>query len=79
MTTTRTWPYGARRGFHVDEVRAIKGGIAIVGIDSGGEGHVIYCAPQDCIGVAAGNRGWITFTEGGPTGGWWKFEKAQLL
>jgi len=43
--------------------------------DDHGETH--FCIGEQCADSTAhdGDEGTLTFTEGGPTGGYWKFQK----
>lgn len=76
----KTWPYGTKR-----RATVLKSNWRPEGLDPRApagqllrdelnEGHL-------CVGEAAdqsaqpGDTGTLTFTEGGPTGGYWKFEK----
>lgn len=77
---TRTWPYGTQRRGKVQIAKWRPKGIpdhvssGQLIIDDRGEGHV-------CVGDAGdpeamdGDAGVLTFTKGGPTGGYWKFER----
>lgn len=78
--TTRTWPYGTTRRAIV-----LKSNLRPVGIpdhvasgqllrDELGEGHVCVGDAGDQAAIA-GETGTLTFTKGGPTGGYWKFQK----
>lgn len=66
---TRTWPYGMQKRVIVIEQQ----GPSILIVADGTEGFVLI----DSIpaGILPGDVGSITFTEGGPLGGYWKFEK----
>jgi hypothetical protein len=67
---TVTFPYGTtRKGSVVDVIRG-----TIIITDENMEGHILTktCCPQR---VRSGDVGTLTFTKGGPTGGYWKFEK----
>jgi hypothetical protein len=74
---TKTWPYGTtRKGSVVSLIPRDKPPhrqIAII-TDDANEGHII--AP-DCFprGTKSGDVGTLTFVEGGPAGGYWKFTK----
>lgn len=67
---TKTWPYGSTRGAKVLGVSVT----AQVVMDESGEGHILCLGAHDPEAVA-GDQGKLTFTEGGPTGGYWKFKK----
>jgi hypothetical protein len=45
--------------------------------DDQGEYHFLACGAQDET-AEVGASGTLTFTEGGPTGGYWKFVKDKL-
>lgn len=66
---TRTWPYGTQKRVRVLGVEPAMCMIVSDGI----EGYVLVDAIPE--GVQDGDAGTITFTEGGPLGGYWKFEK----
>lgn len=65
---TRNWPYGTQRRAKVVETRPWLE--ALVLVDEVGEGHIIR--PVSCA-YDVGDTGTLTFTEGGPTGGYWRF------
>lgn len=44
--------------------------------DEDGEGHILARGAEDET-AEVGDLGTLTFTEGGPTGGYWKFRKDQ--
>ncbi len=78
---TRTWKYGSTlRG------KVIEGGIlnspshvkwqAHLIQDQNGEGHVLINGAFDPE-AKEGDEGTLTFTKGGPTGGYWKFQKGK--
>jgi hypothetical protein len=72
---TRTWPHGTRKDVEVIAVEA--GGpfrvVACVELSGDREGFILINSPGagECI---VGDAGTITFAEGGPTGGHWRFE-----
>lgn len=77
---TKTWPYGTtRRG--VVEIAKWKppecppGAEGQLIKDDQDEMHI--CVGESCADFTAskGDTGTLTFTEGGPTGGYWKFVK----
>lgn len=77
---TRTWPYGTtRRGTvrlaRVQHPTEPAAGEAQLILDDQREMHV--CVGRDCADFTAkdGDEGTLTFTKGGPTGGYWKFTK----
>jgi hypothetical protein len=75
MIQTRTWPYGTTRLAKVVECIKQRHHLkAQVLTDELGEGHVLLAGAQD-ESAKTGDRGTLTFTKGGPTGGYWKFKK----
>lgn len=73
---TRTWPYGTtRRGIVVTKLEPPNMTPAQLIKDDQGEGHI--CVGDACADFSAGegDTGTLTFTEGGPTGGYWRFRK----
>lgn len=78
---TATWAYGTTRRGKVLIARWRPEGLpskASTGQliqDDQGEGHI--CVGDACADLTAndGDEGTLTFTEGGPTGGYWKFRK----
>ena len=81
MPLTRTWPYGTTRKATVCIAKWRPTGLdkdAATGQlirDELGEMHV--CVGEQCADFSArdGDSGTLTFTQGGPTGGYWKFTK----
>ena len=73
--TTRTWPYGTVLEVKVVE-RVIAGGArALICTEpKSGEGFVLFGDKSD---AKPGDTGTITFTQGGPTGGYWKYSPAK--
>lgn len=70
---TRTWPYGTTRFAKVIET----GRQFTMLEDDKGEGHVLINGAQDDT-AEVGDTGILTFTKGGPTGGYWKFTRDQI-
>lgn len=68
----RTWPYGTKKNVEVVDVA----GSVLALIDDNEEGFLLMW-PQVESAPAKGDRGMITFTEGGPTGGYWKYEASN--
>ncbi len=66
----KTWPYGTTRKGVVEKS---GNGWQIV-VDATREAHVLMRGAQD-DSAEVGDRGTLTFTDGGPTGGYWKFVK----
>jgi len=78
--TTRTWPYGTTRRGTVRIARMqnpfyAKTSDAQIIVDDQKEMHA--CVGESCADFTAkdGDTGTLTFTQGGPTGGYWKFTK----
>ncbi|MDE2096155.1 MAG: hypothetical protein KGL39_02845 [Patescibacteria group bacterium] len=72
---TKTWPYGTQKRVELldSRITKIKGvGFQIV-VDDQKEAFVLM--GESCCDFTAevGSRGVITFMQGGPTGGYWKF------
>ena len=66
----RTWPYGTTRtGTVLSDEPALQ-----VVLDDQGEAHILVGNARD-PNAAVDDRGVLTFTLGGATGGFWKFEK----
>lgn len=75
-TKTRTWAYGSTLRGKVIEVNIGRNDAFPVHLvqDQKGEGHVLVGNAADAT-AKEGDHGTLTFTKGGPTGGYWKFEK----
>lgn len=71
---TRTWPYGTTRKGTLENIVRGRDGTAHVVLDDHNEGHVLVAGAQD-KSAKEGDTGTLTFTKGGPTGGYWKFKK----
>lgn len=72
---TKTWPYGTTRQATVEGVVPQPDGRRIhIAIDDQHEGHLLLGDAAD-ENAGAGDRGILTFTRGGPLGGYWKFTK----
>ena len=74
MTTTRTWPYGTRKNVTVINSGLARAGRVVLARETGTcevfilvQGLEVWSPATDCEGV-------IVFSEGGPTGGYWRFE-----
>lgn len=66
---SRTWLYGT-------EKKVTVRGVArrfIICVDDSHEGYVLLGTDSD--GAEEGDTGIITFTQGGPFGGYWKFKR----
>jgi len=74
----RTWPYGTRKPAFVLLFERKDGyDVALCCMDDDpGEAHIIVnLFDQE---LAAGDRGEMIFLQGGPTGGYWTFEKTEV-
>ena len=73
---TRTWPYGTRKSAIVRETKNFTDGMQVVVIEEVGtrEAFILHQLPQE---IAKGDTGEIAFTEGGPTGGFWRFTRDE--
>jgi hypothetical protein len=73
-----TYPYGTLRKATVIETNCRtedpRACAVTCLLDEKGEGH-IFLGDVGC--VKKGDVGTLTFTKGGPTGGYWKFSKHQ--
>lgn len=78
---TRTWPYGTVKHVTVlkfSRCHAFGKPCTVTAVIEDkqckcGEGFMLVDGPDEPE-RAPGTRGTITFTEGGPTGGYWKFQ-----
>lgn len=66
-----TYPYGATRKATILETHEFFH----VAVDELGEGHVLLGFDAYDETAQANDKGILTFTKGGPTGGYWKFTK----
>lgn len=70
----KTWPYGSTR--HAEVVSVEESGTRLGKIvalkDELGEGHVLI-GPSSSDPCEPTDRGVLVFTQGGPTGGFWRF------
>lgn len=77
----RTWPYGTKRKAKVVDAstHSVYGKDVLVLLlkDENDEGHALVGTNVEAF--AAGTEGTITFTQGGPFGGYWKFEKVEAM
>ena len=70
----KTHAYGTtRKGVVEHLINARDGWIQIV-LDDVGEAHFLMAGCGD-RSAKSGDKGTLTFTKGGPTGGYWKFNK----
>lgn len=75
MMQTRTWPYGTVKTGVVINVEPYKDHeIVAFKDDESNDGFILVDKPQ---GAVKDQRGTITFTKGGPTGGHWKYQPAK--
>ena len=72
---TRTWPYGTTKAVEVVEV-APEICICVDVQIEGREGYIIIGGYDDEGAAKQGDKGTITFAEGGPTGGHWRYRAA---
>lgn len=68
----KTWPYGTTRQATIIKIFPKTGTKILILTDDQGEGHLI--TSTDTPNAKTGDHGTITFTKGGPTGGYWKYE-----
>lgn len=76
----RTWPYGTKRRARVLERSTAKVGgqtvrVMVLEELDRKEAHVLVGNECCDAGANRGDEGTLTFTQGGPTGGYWKFSK----
>lgn len=73
-------PFGTSKPCRVDEVFR-RGNAAALMLFPDGEDRPTLCLfdRASAEGVQKGDRGTMTFTQGGPMGGYWKFEKSPVL
>jgi hypothetical protein len=80
MAILKTWPYGTQRyGFvAMNNFRPFgldpKASTAQLIVDDVGEAHICVGGAGDAT-AERGDSGVLSFTKGGPTGGYWKFTK----
>lgn len=74
MTITRTWPYGTLRPVEVADIDRRGSPPIVTVVDNAGEGYILVGGIDDPEHVQIGDRGEITFTKGGPTGGYWRYQ-----
>jgi hypothetical protein len=78
MPILKSWPYGTQRRAEVIYVRKHHSYRSAVGAmvalaDDQGDAHIIFASADEAL--SAGDRGVLTFTQGGPSGGYWAFRK----
>jgi hypothetical protein len=76
MRIVRTWPYGTTRKANVMSVVKGEAGPIYVVLDDRNEAHVLIGQVIE-PNPRPGTDGTLTFVQGGPTGGYWKFEPNQ--
>lgn len=73
----RTWPYGTKRRAEVlSRERAMHQGRMVdlmALVDDQGEGHLLAGTRSD--EGQPGDKGTLTFLQGGPMGGYWQFRQ----
>jgi hypothetical protein len=78
MMQTRTWPYGTTLNCSVitrDKARHLGQLVDVLTVGCKNEAYILI--GHDHGDAAVGDKGTITFLQGGPTGGYWKFKKSQ--
>jgi hypothetical protein len=70
----RTWPYGTRKRVQVLSVSTTRFGrvVACAELDGEREGFILMGGSPDV--AKEGDVGTIVFCQGGPTGGYWRYE-----
>lgn len=70
----RTWPYGTTRsGVVMSNLKTATNGVPVQLVrDDQREGHILTGDAIDSSATVH-DKGTLTFTNGGPTGGFWKF------
>jgi hypothetical protein len=84
--TTRTWPYGTKREVVVCGVETLQAGSRVLfcqSINQAGQKEMDVCLfgknHKAAEAAREGDRGVLTFTEGGPTGGYWDYAPANSV
>lgn len=74
---TRTWPYGTVKNVTVHRVEGSGKTrvVAVIEDEPSKEGFLLM--GQD-FEAKKGDRGTITFTQGGPTGGYWHYTSVEM-
>lgn len=75
---TQTWPYGTKKHGTVIQASRVQGGFNVLFVESVGnktEGFFLVFDRNhaESSKAKAGDKGVITFTRGGPTGGYWDY------
>lgn len=70
----RTWPYGTRIKVKVEMVHRLA--LVVTGLEEAHREGFILMGPGLANPPGEGSVGFITFTEGGPTGGHWVFSES---
>ena len=80
---SRTWPYGTEKKVRVINKERLANGLLLILVetDPPKEGHVCIYDDQHLEAKAAqpNEKGIITFTKGGPTGGYWDYRSALTI
>lgn len=71
---TATHPYGTTRRCRVEDVILSRRLSTVIAIDELDEGHLLFYR-RDQVEARKGDVGTLTFTAGGPTGGYWLFTR----
>lgn len=75
----KTWPFGTRLNATVEEKRVhAKYGAIIILTDERGEGHILADVDNVCV-PSIGESVIMEFTNGGPTGGYWRIVGKQQV
>jgi len=77
----KTWPYGTKKHGTVIQASRVQGGFNLLFMQSGEnktEGFFLVFDHDhvEASKARAGDKGVITFTKGGPTGGYWDYKIA---
>jgi hypothetical protein len=77
----RTWPYGTKKNGTVIQASRVQGGFNLLFMESGENKTEGFFLVFDRNHAEAGNakpgdKGIITFTKGGQTGGYWDYKAA---
>lgn len=76
---TQTWPYGTKKHGTVIQASRVQGGFNILLMESGESKTEAFFLVLDhnhaeASNAKIGDKGVITFTQGGPTGGYWDYK-----
>lgn len=76
---TSTWPYGTKKHGTIVQASRMPGGFNLLFLDSSQDGKtegfflVFDHDHAEASKAKPGDKGVITFTRGGPTGGYWNY------